>query len=158
MRAEQFTAEVEKLNQRIALVNQRIAEAPRPEPGLEGLNHTKMRRTAARLKAGKFLPPGNDMTPEQLADAIERTIAYEKVMKWAQLESLDIAEKFTAMYAAVESEVLDDSLAVFHYGKKLSKEEGAPERVTESVKVMKRSWRESFPRSRGKKKRKHPVT
>jgi len=154
MKVEQFYAEVEKLNQRLAFVNQRLAEAPRPEPALQGRSHCEMRRTAVRLRAGKFRPPASDMTAEELADAMERTIKYEETVLWARLEALDIAEKFRALYAAVESEMLDDSLAVFHHGKKLAKQEGANERVVESVKVMKRSWRESFARARKRQRSK----
>src|SRR5689334_10781333 len=79
--------EVARLNERMLYVQQVIDNAPQPEPAFLGLSHTKMRRTIKRLRAGKYVPKDiGDLTPEQLADALERTIAFEETMKWAREE------------------------------------------------------------------------
>ena len=66
--------EVARLHERMLAVLKIVAETPDPEPGFLGLSHRKMRRTAARIRVGKFSIPAGDMTTEQILEAMERTI------------------------------------------------------------------------------------
>ena len=142
--------EVARLHERMLHVQQRMAEAPEPEPGLLGLSHRKMRRTAARLRAGKFKAPPGDLSAEQIAERLERTIAWEETMKWARAEILDIHAELSAIQEGAATRAMDWAINVFHAAKELAKEKGPDSDVAKSVEVMERAWRESFPRTKGK--------
>jgi hypothetical protein len=145
--------EVARLNERMLHVQQCVDSAPQPEPAFLGLSHAKMRRTAARLRAGKYRPEG-ELTPEQLADALERTIAFETTMKWARAETMELTRQMEELQGAAHARAMDEAIQVFFAGKQLAKEKGPDSDVAKSLETMKRSWRADFPRTKKKRKAK----
>src|SRR5437868_5146979 len=139
--------EVATLYARMLHVQQLVAETPEPEPGFLGLCHRKMRRTAARIRTGKYKVPGN-VAGEQVAEALERTIRWEKTMKWARAELLDVDAQFAAIEGTAAARAMDEAVRVFHLGKKLVKERADDSELALSIETMKRAWRQSFPRAR----------
>lgn len=147
--------EVAKLHERMKLVQEWVDKAPQPEPAFLGLSHAKMRRAAARLRTGKYVPKDiGDLTPEQLADAMEPTIAWEIVMKWARAEMAAIQLQLEALQGAAAVRAMDGAVNIFFAGKQLAKEKGPDSDVAKSLEVMKRSWRNDFPRTKKKKRAK----
>jgi len=147
--------EVAILHERMRHVQQCIDDAPRPEPGFLGLSHAKMRRAILRLRAGKWVPKDlGDVTPEQLADAMERTIAFEETMKWAREEIAGIQMVTNAIQGAAYARAMDEAIKVLFAGKELVKFQGPDSDVAKGLEAMKRSWRRDFPRTRKKKRAK----
>lgn len=145
--------EVARLHERMLYVQQRIDQAPQPEAAFLGLSHAKMRRAIKRLRAGKYLPRDMaELTPEQIADALERTIAWEETMKWARGESKQILWEMEALQGAAQARAMDEAVKVFFAGKQIAKEQGPDSEVAKSVQAMKRSWRSDFPRTKKKKR------
>lgn len=143
--------EVARLHERMLAVVKILAETPDPEPGLLGLSHRKMRRTAARIRAGKYSIPPGDMTAEQIVEAMERTIHWEVTMKWIRAEIVDLMAQVEAIQDAAAKRALDYAMNVFHTARELAKEKGPDSDIAKSVEIMERAWRADFPR---KKKRK----
>ena len=147
--------EVARLHERMAYVQQCIDNAPPPEPEFLGLSHAKMRRTIARLRSGKYVPKDlGDATPEQIADALERTIAWEIVTKWARKEFAAIQLQLEALQGAAYVRAMDGAVKMFFAGKQLAKEKGPDSDIAKSLEVMKRSWRNDYPRTKKKKRAK----
>lgn len=144
--------EVASLYERALAVVKLFIETPEPEPALLGLSHRKMRRTAARIRAGKFKVPPGEMTGEQIAEAMERTIHWEVTMKAVNAEILDLIEKIDALHDAAAKRAMDEAVRVFHAAKELAKEKGPDSDIAKSVEIMERAWRESFPRAKKKRK------
>jgi hypothetical protein len=144
--------EVARLNERMLYVQQCVDNAPQPEAAFLGLSHAKMRRTAVRLRAGKYVPKdAGDLTPEQLADALERTIVYETTMKWARAEAVEIQRQLAELQGAAYARAMDGAVKIFFAGKELAKEKGPDSDVAKSLETMKRSWRAEFPRTKKKR-------
>jgi hypothetical protein len=147
--------EVARLNERMLYVQQCVDNAPTPEPAFLGLSHAKMRRTAARLRAGKYVPKDlGSVTIEELADALERTIAFEVTMKWAKAEARAILRESEALQGEAYARAMDHAVQVYFAGKQLAKEQGPDSEIAKAIAEMKRSWRNDFPRTKKKKRAK----
>jgi hypothetical protein len=144
--------EVARLHERMLAVLKIVAETPDPEPGFLGLSHRKMRRTAARIRAGKFSIPAGDMTTEQILEAMERTIHWEETMKWVRAEIADIIQQVEAIQDSAAKRAMDHLMNVFHTARQLAKEKGPDSDIAKSVEIMERAWRADFPRARKKRK------
>ncbi|HEY2093171.1 MAG TPA: hypothetical protein VGJ81_14905 [Thermoanaerobaculia bacterium] len=146
--------EVARLNERMLYVQQCVENAPQPEAAFLGLSHAKMRRTIARIRAGKYVPKDRgDLTPEQIADALERTIVYEETMKWARAEAAEIQRQLLELQGAAYARAMDGAVKIFFAGKQLAKEKGPDSDVAKSLETMKRSWRAEFPRTKKTKRK-----
>jgi hypothetical protein len=147
--------EVARLNERMLYIQQCVANAPEPEPAFLGLSHTKVRRTIARIRTGKYVPKNvGDLTPEQVADALERTLAWEVTMKWARVEIEELQRQTAALQEAALTRVMDQAVDAFFAGKELAKKQGPDSDVAKALEKAKRSWRHDFPRTRKKKRAK----
>lgn len=147
--------EIAALNDRMLYIQQCLDNTPPPEPGFLHLSHAKMRRAILRLRAGKWVPKDlGDVTPEQLADAMERTIAWESMSRWARAEIADIQRQAEAFQGAAYARAMDEAIKLFFAGKQLAKEQGPDSDVAKGLQAMKRSWRHDFPRTRSKKRAK----
>lgn len=144
--------EVARLHERMLAVLKVMAETPDPEPVFLGLSHRKMRRTAARIRAGKFSIPAGDMTPEQIVEAMERTIHWEETMKWVRAEINDLIKQVEALQDEAAKRAMDYSMKVFHAARELAKEKGPDSDIAKSVEIMERAWRAEFPRTKKKRK------
>ncbi len=144
--------EVARLHERMLAVVKILAETPDPEPALLGLCHRKMRRTAARIRSGKFSIPPGDMTPEQIVEAMERTIHWEETMKWIRAEVADITKEVEAIQDSAAKRAMDYVMGVFHAARELAKEKGPDSEIAKSVEVMERAWRADFPRAKKRRK------
>ena len=146
--------EVARLNERMLYVQRCVDDAPQPEPAFLGLSHAKMRRTATRLRAGKYVPKDiGELTPEQLADALERTITWEKTMKWARAETTELMRQMAEIQDAAQTRAMDEAIQVFFAGKQLAREKGPDSDIAKSLEMMKRSWRADFPRTKKTKRK-----
>ena len=143
--------EVARLHERMLAVQKILAETPDPEPAFLGLSHSKMRRTAARIRAGKFSIPAGDMTAEQILEAMERTIHWEVTMKWIRAEVADIIKEVEAIQDSAGRRAMDYLMNVFHAAKELAKEKGPDSDIAKSVEIMERAWRADFPRTKRKR-------
>ena len=144
--------EIAALNDRMLYIQQCIDNTPHPEPGFLGLNHTKVRRAIRRLRAGKWVPKDlGNVTPEQLAEAMERTMRWEAMWRWARAEIADIQRQAEAFQSAAHARAMDEAIKIFFAGKQLAKEQGPDSSVAKSIEAMKRSWRHDFPRTRKKR-------
>jgi len=147
--------QIAALNDRMLYIQQCLDNTPPPEPGFLHLSHTKMRRAILRLRAGKWVPKDlGNLTPEQLADAMERTIAWERIWRWARAEIAEIQRQTEAFQGAVYGRAMDEAIKLFFAGKQLAKEQGPDSDVAKGIQAMKRSWRHDFPRTRKKKRAK----
>ncbi len=134
------------LQERTDALVRRMDEISPPEPGLEDASLTKMRRTAARLRSGKLRPPAMDITPEELAEALERTVRWREMMNWALAEAADIMRTIEIVCGREETRLLNDCLTVFHEGRRLAKAAGPDSKVAKCVEAMQRAWRVSYGR------------
>ncbi|HEX7190664.1 MAG TPA: hypothetical protein VF381_03725 [Thermoanaerobaculia bacterium] len=150
--------EVARLFERMLAVHKVITETPEPEPGFLGLSHRKMRRTIARIRTGRYNVPPGELTADQIAEALERTIHWEKTMKSARAELVDIIQKLEAMQDVAAKRAMDEAIKIFHAARELAKEKGPDSDVAKSVEIMERAWRESFPRVKKRQRRKEPET
>jgi hypothetical protein len=147
--------EVARVNERMLYVQQVVANAPEPEPAFLGLSHTKVRRTIARIRSGKYAPKNvGDLTPEQIAEALERTLAWEVTMKWAKAEIAELQRQTAAIQQAALTRVMDQAVDAFFAGKELAKKQGPDSDIAKALETAKRSWRHDFPRTRKKKRAK----
>src|SRR5437763_10192094 len=106
--------EVARLNERMLYVQQILDNTPPPEPAFLRLSHAKVRRTIARIRAGKYMPKNvGDLTPEQIAEALERTIVWEMTMKWARAEIAGLMRQTAAIQGEAMTKAMDEAVKVF---------------------------------------------
>ena len=144
--------EVARLFERMLAAQKILAETPDPEPGFLGLSHRKMRRTAARIRSGKYKIPPGEMTAEQIVEAMERTIHWEETMKWIVAEINDLMKEVEALQNSAAKRAMDYAIKVFHEARELAKEKGPDSEIAKSVEIMERAWRADFPRTKKKRK------
>src|ERR1700739_3714756 len=131
--------EVARLNERMLCVQQVLDNTPPPEPAFLGLSHAKVRRTIARIRAGKYVPKNvGDLTPEQIAEALERTIVWETRMKWARAEIAELQRQSAAIQGEAITKAMDEAVRLFFAGKEIAKEEGPDSEVAKALETAKR--------------------
>jgi hypothetical protein len=139
---------------RLESMLQRFGEVKEIVPWLRpGQSYAELRRTAARLRNGTIRPIDPRLSPIQLAEIIEKTIAQEMLVKSVATEMFEYRQLSAQFRAKYEAEETRRQVAGFHRLKKSPEASDPGSKVAEKVRRIHRKRRNALGRpGRGKKK------
>jgi len=154
MKAKSRQSPIKESISRLESMLQRFAQALPLGPWFRfGMSDSALRRTAARLRAGTIRPGDPEVSPEQLADILERAIAQRVLLKM----TLDDAREFVRLYHSVgekyETAKTKRYRAAFHRLKKSSEAKDPESRAARRVRRIHRARRNMLGRPRRRRSR-----
>jgi hypothetical protein len=143
----------EESGRRFESMLRRFSEVQEVIPWLRpGLSCSALRRTAARLRAGKIRSIDSRIPSHVLAEAIEESIAQELLVKSVTMEMLELREMRRELKEKYEAERARHIVAGFHRLKKSPEASNPESPVAQNVRRMHRVLRNALGRPRKRRK------